>query len=89
MQVENSILHARLRNCLVTIVELEPVLTRMTIHSEILSEFNHLRSIIEKLSQLELSNQEVDRIESATNLFLKELQIPLSFLKKNKDRCLQ
>ncbi|MFO7728603.1 MAG: hypothetical protein R6X11_09775 [Desulfonatronovibrio sp.] len=89
MQVESNILQARLRNCLLTIVELEPVLSRLTMHSELLSEFKHLKDVISKVSKLELSPEEVFRIERATTLFLKELDIPLAYLKSNQPDQLQ
>ncbi|MCA1743621.1 MAG: hypothetical protein ABR542_02655 [Desulfonatronovibrio sp.] len=89
MQTEPGILQARLKNCLITIVELEPVLTKLTIHSELLQEFKHLRSVISKVSELELSMEEVSRIESATSMFLNELDIPLSYLKIKRYETLQ
>ncbi len=89
MQIEENILQARLKNCLLTIVELEPALSRLSIHSELLSEFKQLKNIISRVSQLDLSLEEVNRIESATSLFLKELDIPLSYLRLNRDCLLQ
>jgi hypothetical protein len=89
MHIEESILQARLKNCLLTIVELEPALSRLSIHLELLSEFRQLKEIIDRVSQLDLSLEEVDRIERATSLFLKELDIPLSYLRPNRDRILQ
>ncbi|RQD59344.1 MAG: hypothetical protein D5R98_07500 [Desulfonatronovibrio sp. MSAO_Bac4] len=89
MQAEPEILQARLKNCLLTIVELEPVLTKLTIHSELLQEFKHLRSVISKVSELELSMEEVARIESATSMFLNELEIPLSYLNVKRHETLQ
>ena len=80
MQVENHVLQARLKNCLLTIVELEPVLDRLNIHSELLGEFNQLKTIISRVSQMDISSEEVARIEKATSQFLKELDIPLSCL---------
>ncbi len=82
----NAVLQARLKNCLLTIVELEPVLSRLSIHTELLKEINHLKNIISKVSQLELSQDEVVRIERATSLFLKELDLPLSLVMPGKER---
>lgn len=89
MHIEHSILQARLKNCLLTIVELEPALSRLNIHSELLSEFKQLKDIISKVSQLDISLEEVTRIENATRLLLDELDIPLSFLRLNRDCMLQ
>lgn len=81
MQIESNILHARLQNCLLTIVELEPALSRLTIHTELIGEFKQLKSILSKIPQLEVSLEEVDRIERATRIFLKEMEVPFSKLK--------
>ncbi len=89
MQIESNILHARLKNCLQTIVELEPALSRLTIHSELIGEFKHLKSIISKIPQLEISLEEVDRIETATCMFLKEMEVPFSKLKLKSRHPLQ
>lgn len=89
MPIEENILQARLKNCLLTIVELEPALSRLSIHSELINEFKHLKSIISKVSQLELSLEEVNRIENATSLFLKELDIPFASMRLNRDCHLQ
>lgn len=89
MQIESSVLQARLKNCLLTIVELEPALNRLTIHSELISEFKHLKDVISKVSKLELSPEEVIRIERATALFLKELDVPLAYLKSKQPDQLQ
>lgn len=89
MHIDESILQARLKNCLLTIVELEPALSRLSIHSELLGEFRQLKDIIDRVSQLDLSLEEVDRIERATSLFLKELDIPLSYLRPGRDCILQ
>ena len=89
MQFEDNILQARLKNCLLTIVELEPVLSGLNIHSELLSEFRQLRKIISRVSLLDLSPEEVSRIENATSLFLNELDIPFSRLRLKSDCVLQ
>lgn len=89
MRIEDNILQARLKNCLLTIVELEPALSRLNIQSELLNEFNQLKNIISKVSQLDISLEEVTRIESSTRLLLKELDIPFSLLRINRDCLLQ
>jgi len=89
MRIEDNILQARLKNCLLTIVELEPALSRLNIQSELLNEFNQLKNIISKVSQLDISLEEVTRIESSTRLLLKELDIPFSLLRMNRDCLLQ
>lgn len=87
--IEDNILQARLKNCLQTIVELEPALNRLNIHSELLNEFSQLKNIISKVSQLDISLEEVTRIENATMLLLKELDIPFLTLRLNRSSLLQ
>lgn len=89
MHIESTLLQHRLKHCLLTIVELEPVLSKIAMHSEIITEFQHLRTVISNVSEMSLCQEEVDRIEAATNLFLSELEIPLSYLEVEKDRLLQ
>ncbi len=76
MPNKKTVLQARLKNCLLTIVEMEPMLSRFSVHHELKKEFKQLREIYGKISGLDLSDAEVQRIESATETFLKELEIP-------------
>ncbi len=89
MQIESEVLQARLKNCLLTIIELEPVLIRLTIHSGLVDEFKQIKDMISKVSRLKLSHEEVDRIEGATRMFLKELDFPGSCISLNSDYILQ
>ena len=89
MSSENDVLQARLKNCLVTIVEMEPMLSRLTVHKELLKEFKQLKEIATKIANLELSDAEVERIEQATKVFLNELEIPRSFFKTQGRQNLQ
>ncbi len=89
MTNEKTILQARLKNCLLTIVEMEPMLSRISLHHELEKEFKQLKEISRKISSLELSDAEVERIESATEIFLKELEIPGEFLPQENQKTLQ
>lgn len=89
MTNEKTILQARLKNCLLTIVEMEPMLSRISLHHELEKEFKQLKEISRKISSLELSDAEVERIESATEIFLKELEIPREFLPQENQKTLQ
>ncbi|WP_291323258.1 hypothetical protein [Desulfonatronospira sp.] len=89
MTNNRTVLQARLKNCLLTIVEMEPMLSRLSIHKELLHEFKQLKEISGKLSSLELSHTEVERIENATRLFLSELEIPGEFLQLEQRENLQ
>ncbi len=73
-------LQVRLRNCLLTILELEPDLKRLEIGQELLAEYSLLRSFVDKLDEVLLEEEDVCRIERATAIFLDELKLPLSFM---------
>lgn len=89
MTNDKEILQARLKNCLLTIVEMEPMLSRLSVHHELEKEFKQLREISGKISGLDLSDAEVQRIESATEIFLKELEIPGEILPQENHDTLQ
>ncbi len=75
-------LQFRLKNCLQTILELEPDIERLELGHVLLKEYSVLRSFIEKLDQVVLEEEDVCRIERATANFLEELKLPLSFMQK-------
>lgn len=75
-------LQVRLRNCLLTILELEPDLQRLEIGQELLEEYSVLRSFMDKLDEVLLEEEDVRRIERATANFLDELKLPLSFMQR-------
>lgn len=89
MSINNKILQARLKNCLATIIDLEPALVRLNLHQELIKEFKHLKDVISRISEMEVSSMEVDRIENATEMFLRELDIPLSSMEKPRNQHLQ
>lgn len=73
-------LHLRLKNCLQTILDLEPEIERLDLGHVLLKEYAQLKSFIDKLGQVNLEEEDVNRIEAATENFLEELKTPLSFL---------
>ena len=68
----------RITNCLQTILELEPELTRLDLDHSLLDEFVYLKQFLEKIDRVELSDDDVVRIETATANFLAELRTPFS-----------
>lgn len=68
----------RITNCLQTILELEPQLEKLEHGHSLLDEFAVLKSFLDKIDEVELSESDVERIESATSNFLKELEGPLA-----------
>ncbi len=82
-QDEPRNLQSRLKNCLQTILELEPELERLELGHVLLKEYNVLRSFVEKIDQVALQEQDVARIEHATANFLEELRMPLELAEEN------
>ncbi|WFS64073.1 hypothetical protein LF599_07915 [Pseudodesulfovibrio thermohalotolerans] len=79
MSDSSSVKHlVRITNCLQTILDLESQLEQLENGHSLLDEFAVLKSFLEKIDEVELSESDVERIESATSNFLKELQGPLS-----------
>lgn len=68
----------RIANCLQTILELESELEKLELGSSLLEEFAVLKSFLEKLDKVEVSEEDVRRIEQATANFLEELKGPLA-----------
>lgn len=81
---ENEELQSRLRNCLQTILELEPDLEDLDIGQELMKELTTLKSFMKKLDNVELEESDVLRIEKATANFLKELEGPLAIFRKQQ-----
>ena len=79
MSDSTSVKHlVRITNCLQTILDLESQLEQLEHGHSLLDEFAVLKSFLEKIDKVELSESDVERIEAATSNFLKELQGPLS-----------
>ncbi|MBT8764010.1 hypothetical protein KFV02_08715 [Desulfohalobiaceae bacterium Ax17] len=83
-------LQARVLNCLLTIVELEPLIKKLPLDSDLRAEFKFIKSIVNQVNEFDLSENDVSRIERATATFLDEISVPLSiFYKDFKKQKLQ
>jgi len=69
-----------------TILELESQLETLEHGNSLLDEFVVLKSFLEKIDRVDLSEEDVERIEAATANFLRELQGPLSRAESNKKK---
>ena len=76
-------LQLRLKNCLQTILELEPALERLEMGHMLLQDYATLRTFIDKLAEVALQEDDVRRIELATSNFLQELKAPLALVQDN------
>jgi len=79
-------LTARVSNCLQTILDLEPDLERLQMGHVLIKEFTVLKSFLSKVDSIEIEEQDVKRIESATENFLRELKSPLALLELERIR---
>ncbi|WP_290923042.1 hypothetical protein [Halodesulfovibrio sp.] len=79
-------LKSRLRNCLHTILELEPDLDDIELSHDLRDEFGMLKMLIERINEMELVEDDVARIETATANFLEELQLPISHVKVTAEK---
>lgn len=67
-----SILQIRLKNCLQTILELEPVM-RSSCRDVLAEDLKTLGNYLGKVDHMQLGEEEVARLERLTDRFLREL----------------
>lgn len=78
MENSESVLRARVFNCLQTIIDLEPELQKHALGDRLLDEFRQLKETIHAIDSLELTEKDVQRIEKSTSEFLEEIRLPLA-----------
>ena len=69
-----ALLNSRLRNCLVTILELEEMLGHTHLGPALQKEFSVLKEVMRRLENVAVEENDVCRIETATSNFLAELK---------------
>lgn len=72
--IEAVELKLRLQNCLQTILELKSDLDAMPFGMSFLPEFGSLETFLSKMGEFALNENDVRRIEAATDNFLSELK---------------
>jgi len=72
--------YSRLKNCLLTILELEPDLERLKLPDTFRNELALLKQHLEKIEQIEFYEDDLQRLEKATAKFLDELRLPFSHI---------
>lgn len=81
MECRNNIsghdLMIRVSNCLETILELETELKRFDMGKTLVNEFDVLKDFLSRMNNIEVCEEDVERIEAATANFLEELKEPL------------
>lgn len=68
-----SVLQIRLKNCIQTILELEPELQRNG-EDSFDEDFTNLKKYLAHVDKMELEEEDVRRLEDVTTLFLAELK---------------
>jgi hypothetical protein len=76
----------RLRNCLLTILELEPELERLQLPDGFRNELALLKQHLEKIEYMEFYEEDLQRLEMATAKFLEELRLPFSHIQSVSTR---
>lgn len=87
----DSLLHIRLKNCLQTILELEPDMDVFWERAGFREDMEMLRTYLSRAEEMELAEEDVLRLERATAHFLDELRYPLANGRRSagKKRILQ
>lgn len=67
---------SRLRSCLQTVVEMEPLLAPLEEDNILRHEFSVLNNFLQEIESLSLDEEKVLRVENATKHLLQELQGP-------------
>lgn len=75
---EDASLVARVSNCLQTILELEPGLAHLDLGDLLMAEFQVLKTFLKRVDALTVAEDDVRRIEMATEIFLKEIRGPMT-----------
>lgn len=70
---DSSHLRLRLKNCLQTILELKDDIGSLPFGDSFMTEIDRLESFLDKLADIAVNEQEVQRVELATSRFLNEL----------------
>ncbi|AAS96321.1 hypothetical protein [Nitratidesulfovibrio vulgaris] len=79
-------LHSRLKNCLQTILDLEPDIGRYDASRSLMREFTMLKAFMERLEDMLLAEDDVRRIERATTHFLEELRGSMATMQQRTGR---
>lgn len=70
----SSHLQIRLKNCLQTILELEPDLDQLPVRGDFQADMDRLKKYLDRVEDMELGEEDVLRLESTTAHFLAELR---------------
>ena len=86
-RMRNRELYIRLQSCLQTILDMEEYLERCNLLDSLRKELGMLRGFMDSIPEMELAEQDVERIEAATANFLGNLSLPLQTQPGNPGIC--
>ena len=72
--------YSRLKNCLLTILELESDLERLQLPGTFRNDLALIKQHLKKIEQIEFYEEDLQRLETATATFLDELRLPFSHI---------
>lgn len=78
----NSHLQIRLKNCLLTILELEPDIDSLPVRKDFEPDMKALKTYLTRVENMDVAEEDVQRLERATAHFLAELRLPLERLRQ-------
>jgi len=80
LNYQQKLLHLRLKSCVQTVLEVHQALTTSQLVPDLEARFKELRDVLSLLDSAAVGEEEVRRVERATNFLLSELK-PLTRLK--------
>ena len=71
---EKHIYKMRVENCIGTIIDVHKIISKKPEYRTLISQFEELRDLLERLDMSLVQEEDVQRIEQATNSLLNELK---------------
>lgn len=72
---DTSTYKMRIENCVNTIIEVHKFLGSQRINPEIIDQFRRLKDVVEVLNIGKVTEEDIEKIEGATNSLLNELKV--------------
>jgi hypothetical protein len=72
---ETSTYKMRIENCVNTVIEVHKFLGSQKINPEIIDQFRRLKDVVEVLNIGKVTEEDIEKIELATNSLLNELKV--------------
>jgi len=79
MTTDPSMYKMRIENCVNTIIEVHKFLGSQRINPEIVDQFKRLKDVVSVLNMGKVTEDDIEKIELATNSLLSELRVLFEF----------